>query len=161
VILWWGLFDQELFVEHGDRRFGPFGLIGGLIPLHRYRAPKKTKTEERLDRIEALAAKLGLPRAVVDGGGRTTGNGGFLAQGRASTPGSIKLSDERPVFWLRRGRADRRKSHPDQTSSTGTKPQILSTSLSWRGSESLRTATAITATFSTPGVVWRCSSLPG
>jgi hypothetical protein len=26
VTLWWGLFDQELFVEHADQRFGPFGL---------------------------------------------------------------------------------------------------------------------------------------
>jgi hypothetical protein len=25
VVLWWGLFDQDLYVEHGDRRFGPGG----------------------------------------------------------------------------------------------------------------------------------------
>jgi hypothetical protein len=59
----------ELFVEHDDRRCGPFGPIGGPIPLHRYRSFKKTKTEERHDRIDELAAKLRLPRAVVDGGG--------------------------------------------------------------------------------------------
>ena len=50
--------------DHG----GPFGPIGGPIPLHRYRSFKKTKTEERIDWIEAIAAKLGLPRAVMDGG---------------------------------------------------------------------------------------------
>lgn len=68
VTLWWGLFDQQLFVEHEGQRFGPFGPIGGPIPLHRYRSFKKTRTEERIDRIEALAAKLGVPRAVMDGG---------------------------------------------------------------------------------------------
>ena len=68
VTLWWGLFDQQLFVEHDGKRFGPFGPIGGPIPLHRYRSFKKTRTEERIDRIEALAAKLGVPRAVMDGG---------------------------------------------------------------------------------------------
>ncbi len=63
-----GLFDQQLFVEHEGKRFGPFGPIGGPIPLHRYRSFKKTRTEERFDRIEALAAKLGVPRAVMNGG---------------------------------------------------------------------------------------------
>ena len=37
VVLWWGLFDQELYVEHGDERFGPYAPVGGPIPLHRYR----------------------------------------------------------------------------------------------------------------------------
>lgn len=67
VTLWWGLFDQELFVEHDGKRFGPYGPIDGPIPLHRYRSFKKTQTEERIDRIEALAAKLGLPRAALSG----------------------------------------------------------------------------------------------
>jgi hypothetical protein len=42
VLLWWGLFDNELYVEHGDKRFGPYLPDGGPIPLHRYRAFKKT-----------------------------------------------------------------------------------------------------------------------
>ena len=29
VTLWWGLFDQELFVEFKDRRFGPYRPSGG------------------------------------------------------------------------------------------------------------------------------------
>src|SRR3954469_19997632 len=60
-----GLFDQQLFVEDGGKSLRSFGPIGGPIPLHRYRSFKKTKTEERIDRIEAIAAKLGLPRAVL------------------------------------------------------------------------------------------------
>ena len=32
VTLWWGLFDQELFVEFQDRRFGPYRPSGGPIP---------------------------------------------------------------------------------------------------------------------------------
>ena len=39
VVLWWGLFDRDLFVEHGERRFGPYRPSGGPIPLHRYRKP--------------------------------------------------------------------------------------------------------------------------
>jgi hypothetical protein len=67
VTLWWGLFDQELFVENQDRRFGPFGPVDGPIPLHRYRSFRKSATDERSDRIEALADKLGLPRAAHEG----------------------------------------------------------------------------------------------
>ena len=67
VTLWWGLFDQELFVEHADQRFGPFGPIDGPIPLHRYRSFRKSTADERLDRIEVLAGKLGLPRAALEG----------------------------------------------------------------------------------------------
>jgi hypothetical protein len=67
VVLWWGLFDNELYVEHGERRFGPYSPIGGPIPLHRYRAFKKTPTQQRAERIEALAVQLALPRAALEG----------------------------------------------------------------------------------------------
>jgi hypothetical protein len=67
VVLWWGLFDNELYVEHGERRFGPYRPIGGPIPLHRYRAFKKTPTQRRAERIEALAVQLALPRAALEG----------------------------------------------------------------------------------------------
>lgn len=67
VVLWWGLFDQDLFVEHGERRFGPYQPSGGPIPLHRYRRPKATARDKRADRITALAAKLTVPRAALAG----------------------------------------------------------------------------------------------
>jgi hypothetical protein len=67
VTLWWGLFDHELFVEHEEQRFGPFGPIDGPIPLHRYRSFRKSTVDERLDRIALLAGKLGLPRAALEG----------------------------------------------------------------------------------------------
>jgi hypothetical protein len=67
VILWWGLFDRDLHVEHGERRYGPYTPIGGPIPLHRYRKLQRTRTEERADRVAALAERLGLPRAALDG----------------------------------------------------------------------------------------------
>lgn len=66
VVLWWGLFDNELYVEKGDQRYGPFYPVDGPIPLHRYRKHKKTKTEERADRIADLAKNLGLPRTALD-----------------------------------------------------------------------------------------------
>lgn len=61
VILWWGIFDSELYVEYGDKRFGPFRPVGGPIPLNRYRRFKKTTAEKRADKVEALAGKLRLP----------------------------------------------------------------------------------------------------
>ena len=39
VVVWWGLFDQELWVEHGEERCGPFLPAGG--PLHQYRKHRK------------------------------------------------------------------------------------------------------------------------
>lgn len=68
VILWWGVFDNELYVEHGERRSGPYIPVDGPIPLHRYRQFKKTRAEKRADRVEALADKLELPRAALEGG---------------------------------------------------------------------------------------------
>jgi transposase len=65
VTVWFGLYDDQLFVEHGERRDGPYAPVGGLIPLHRYRRFKKTRTEQRADRIEGLAAQLALPRAAL------------------------------------------------------------------------------------------------
>jgi hypothetical protein len=67
VLLWWGLFDTELYVEHGDSRFGPYLPDGGPIPLNRYRAFKKTHVERQTDRIEELASRLSVPRAALSG----------------------------------------------------------------------------------------------
>jgi hypothetical protein len=67
VVVWWGLFDQELWIERDSERFGPFHPIGGPIPLHRYRKHRKSRRESRADQIAALADKLMLPRAAVSG----------------------------------------------------------------------------------------------
>lgn len=52
VLLWFGLYDDQLYVEHGERRYGPYAPIGGPIPLHRSRSFKKTRPQQRADRIE-------------------------------------------------------------------------------------------------------------
>ncbi|MBE9018558.1 IS481 family transposase [Chroococcidiopsidales cyanobacterium LEGE 13417] len=65
VVLWWGLFDNELYVEYLERRYGPFLPVDGPIPLHRYRSFKKTRTQKRADRIESLAQQLSLPRNAI------------------------------------------------------------------------------------------------
>jgi hypothetical protein len=67
VVVWWGLFDQELWVEHGEERMGPFRPAGGPIPLHRYRKHRKSRHEIRADQVAALAGKLALPRAALSG----------------------------------------------------------------------------------------------
>lgn len=61
VILWWGLFDDELYVEHEGERYGAYFPISGPVPLYRYRKFKKTHIEQALDRLEALAKSLKLP----------------------------------------------------------------------------------------------------
>ena len=70
VTLWWGLFDQELFVEFEGKRFGPYAPSRGAVPLYRYRKYQKSRAEERLDKVVQLADQLGLPRAAVSGGDR-------------------------------------------------------------------------------------------
>jgi hypothetical protein len=67
VLLLWGLFDNDLYVEHQGERYGPFHPISGPIPLHRYRKFKKSKADERADRIEHLAAQLNLPLTALTG----------------------------------------------------------------------------------------------
>ncbi len=67
VVLLWGLFDDELHVEHNGEKFGPYHPVSGPIPLHRYRAFKRSKTDERADRIRSLADQLALPIAALAG----------------------------------------------------------------------------------------------
>lgn len=67
VLLLWGLFDTELYVEYDGERSGPYAPISGPIPLNRYRAFKKTTIDEKADRIRQLADQLGLPIAALTG----------------------------------------------------------------------------------------------
>ncbi len=63
VVLWWGLFDDELYVEHDGHRYGAYFPVSGPVPLFRYRKFKKTKIEQRLDKLESLAKSLKLPKS--------------------------------------------------------------------------------------------------
>lgn len=67
VVLLWGLFDDEMYVEFDGEKFGPYHPVSGPIPLHRYRAFKRSKADERADRIRALADQLGLPISALAG----------------------------------------------------------------------------------------------
>jgi len=67
VTLLWGLFDDELYVEYESERFGPYYPVSGPIPLHRYRSFKRTKADERAERIRSLASQLDLPIAALSG----------------------------------------------------------------------------------------------
>lgn len=66
VTLWWGIFDNDLYVEFGENRSGAYSPVDGPIPLHHYRSFKKTKTQKRADRIEALAAELKIPKTALE-----------------------------------------------------------------------------------------------
>lgn len=65
VVLWWGLFDNELYIQLAERRYGPYLPVGGPISLHRYRSFKKTRTQHRAERIESLAKQLSLPSSAI------------------------------------------------------------------------------------------------
>lgn len=78
VVLWWGLFDNELYVEQGDKRFGPYSPVGGPISLNRYRRLKKSKSQRQVDRIDALAKQLALPQSAVDYITKIDGPGGSV-----------------------------------------------------------------------------------
>ena len=67
VVLWWGLFDLELYVEWRDKRFGPYRPSGGPIPLHRYRRRRKSAREKRAETVATLAAQLSIPRSAASG----------------------------------------------------------------------------------------------
>ncbi|MCP4338779.1 MAG: transposase family protein [Desulfobulbaceae bacterium] len=72
VLIWWGLFDSELFIEHGEKKSGPFYPGDGPIPLHKFRAVHKTKAEKRADSIEKLAEEIALPKNALTDNNRTT-----------------------------------------------------------------------------------------
>jgi len=95
VILWWGVFDNELFVEHGEHRYGPYIPVDGPIPLHRYRQFKKSRTEKRAQRVEALATQLELPRAALEGGAVT-----LPAVETESLPAAQPFNDPNPFLEL-------------------------------------------------------------
>lgn len=65
VILWWGLFDHQLFVEHGEKRYGPYQPSNGALPINRFRSFKKTDAELRADSIEELAQQINIPVGVL------------------------------------------------------------------------------------------------
>lgn len=67
IMVLFGLFDNELYVEFQGQKHGPFYPDAGPIPLHTYCSFKKTKTEKHIDKVEALARKLSLPRSVLTG----------------------------------------------------------------------------------------------
>lgn len=67
VLLLWGLFDNELYVEYESVRTGPYYPVAGPIPLNRYRAFKRGAADARADRIRTLADQLKLPIEALAG----------------------------------------------------------------------------------------------
>lgn len=61
VILLWGLFDEEMYVEFTGETWGPYYPVSRPVPLHRYRTFRRGKAAERADRIHALARQLNIP----------------------------------------------------------------------------------------------------
>jgi hypothetical protein len=90
VLLWWGLFDHELFVEWNDKRFGPYRAVGGPIPLHRYRKRVKSAREKRAESVASLAEKISIPRTALSGFGNEAISADVVALPK------VKFSDPDP-----------------------------------------------------------------
>ena len=88
AVLWWGLFDAELFAEFGDERYGPFDPVGGPVPLHRYRKHRKTRRDVRQDRVAELATRISIPRSALSG-----------------EPDLVARAPHRTAPWSRHGRS--------------------------------------------------------
>lgn len=56
-----------MYVEWQEQNFGPYYPVNAPISLHTYRARKKTKKEERIERIESLSKHLSLPKIALSG----------------------------------------------------------------------------------------------
>lgn len=67
VVLLWGLFDQELYVENGEQKYGPFYPSKGPIPFNTYKKFKTSATEKRADKIANLAKEISIPRSALLG----------------------------------------------------------------------------------------------
>jgi hypothetical protein len=67
VLLLWGLFDNELYVEFSGERFGPYSPVSGPILMNRYRSFKRGKAGERFDRIRKIADQVSVPKAALSG----------------------------------------------------------------------------------------------
>jgi len=67
VILLWGLFDEEMYIEFVGETWGAFYPVSGPVPLHRYRTFRRGKAAERADRIHALAQQLNIPISALSG----------------------------------------------------------------------------------------------
>lgn len=67
VVLWWGLFDHDLYAEHREEPHGPYWPLGAPVSLERFRRHRKTRREQKADRIDALAKRIGLPRSALSG----------------------------------------------------------------------------------------------
>jgi len=67
VVVLFGLFDNELYVEFQGQKHGPFYPAADPIPLHTYHSFKKTKLEKQIDKVELLAKQLSLPLSVLSG----------------------------------------------------------------------------------------------
>lgn len=67
VILLWGLFDNEMYVEFADETWVPYYPVSGPVPLHRYRTFRRGKAAERAARIHALARQLNIPISALSG----------------------------------------------------------------------------------------------
>lgn len=65
VTVWFRLYDDQLYVEHGERCYGPYAPSAGPIPLHRYRSFKHTLRQLRVDRLDAFAEQLALPQVAL------------------------------------------------------------------------------------------------
>ena len=65
VTLLWGIFDNELRVEHNGNHYGPFYPTSDPIQFGKYRSFKKNSREKYAEKIESLANVISIPRSAL------------------------------------------------------------------------------------------------
>jgi hypothetical protein len=65
VLVLTGVFDESVYIELEDNKYGPFFPFSGPIPFGKYRKHKKSEKEKLADRIETLSKKINIPRDVL------------------------------------------------------------------------------------------------
>lgn len=98
VVVWWGLFDNELYVEHGDKRHGPYKPSGGPTQLHTFRRHKKTKREKTAERIEDLSETVTFSREVLSGKSEDSAVISLVKKPVPSSPYVDRFEFETPNF---------------------------------------------------------------
>ena len=58
-----GIFENDIYLEYGGEKFGPYAPANGVIPFNQFRSAKQTRAEKCRKRIEKLAEVITMPQS--------------------------------------------------------------------------------------------------
>jgi hypothetical protein len=75
VEVWKGVFDTGIYVkDRGGTDHGPYKPESGAIPFGTFRRWKKTERDKRIEKVEAIAQNISIPRETMFGDRRMAGD---------------------------------------------------------------------------------------